>query len=206
MRKKKNDYFEMLAEMASYCSKAALMLEDIMENYDLARIEKMTEDMHEIEHDADRAHHRLIAKLSTEFITPIEREDIAALGDEIDDVVDSLEDIVLRLHIFDVKELRDEAHEFAKILVEQNKQLEELMKEFKEFKKSKTIRNSIVEINRLEEVADKIYFRAIRRLYTEEKDAVKILKWTEIFRRMEGCCDYIEDVSQVVETVIMKNS
>lgn len=204
--KKKNDYFAMLAEAGDYCLEAATKLDEIVRHFDPEKLEELSAQMHDIEHKADYAHHQLSEKLSKEFIPPIEREDIAALGDEIDDVVDALEDVVVRFHIFNIRELREEAAAFSSIILKQNQTLSELIHEFRHFKKSKNLKKLIVEVNRLEEEADSVYFSAIHRLFMEEKDPIKVLAWTEIFRRMEASCDYAEDVSQLVETVIMKNS
>lgn len=205
-KNKKNDYFAMLAEAGDYCLEAATKLDEIVRHFDPEKLEELSNEMHDIEHKADYAHHRLSEKLSKEFIPPIEREDIAALGDEIDDVVDALEDVVVRFHIFNIRELREEAAAFSSIILKQNQTLSALIREFRHFKKSKDLKKLIVEVNRLEEEADSVYFSAIHRLFMEEKDPIKVLAWTEIFRRMEASCDYAEDVSQLVETVIMKNS
>ena len=205
-KNKKNDYFAMLAEAGDYCLEAATKLDEIVRHFDPEKLEELSNEMHDIEHKADYAHHHLSEKLSKEFIPPIEREDIAALGDEIDDVVDALEDVVVRFHIFNIRELREEAAAFSSIILKQNQTLSALIREFRHFKKSKDLKKLIVEVNRLEEEADSVYFSAIHRLFMEEKDPIKVLAWTEIFRRMEASCDYAEDVSQLVETVIMKNS
>lgn len=205
-KNKKNDYFAMLSEAGDYCLEAATKLDEIVRHFDPEKLEELSNEMHDIEHKADYAHHRLSEKLSKEFIPPIEREDIAALGDEIDDVVDALEDVVVRFHIFNIRELREEAAAFSSIILKQNQTLSALIREFRHFKKSKDLKKLIVEVNRLEEEADSVYFSAIHRLFMEEKDPIKVLAWTEIFRRMEASCDYAEDVSQLVETVIMKNS
>ena len=80
------------------------------------------------------------------------------------------------------------------------------MVEFPEFRKSKAIKDMIIEINHLEENGDKLYTEAMRRLYSESGDAVEILSWTAIYDRLEKCCDKCEDVADVVETVILKYS
>lgn len=204
--KKKNDYFKMLAAAAEFSCDAARQVAAVISKFQSSDVKAMADQLHEIEHDADRAHHNLMENLSTEFITPIEREDIVALGDALDDVVDDLEDIVLRFYIFNVSELRPESNDFAQILVKQTESLLTLMKSFKDFKHPKRLKPLIVEINNYEEQGDTIYFGAIHRLYTEEASPVDILRWTEIFRRMESCCDDIEDVAQLVEKVMLKNS
>ena len=80
------------------------------------------------------------------------------------------------------------------------------MEEFHNFRKSTTIHGSIVEINRLEEVGDKLYVDSMRKLYTDGSTPVEMLTWSETFDRLEGCCDACEHAADVVESIIMKNT
>ena len=84
--------------------------------------------------------------------------------------------------------------------------LMKIMAEFANFRRSNNIRANIIKLNTLEEEGDAIYMRAIRRLYLEEQDPIAVIAWTEIFRRLEVCCDDFEDVSQEIEYVLMKNT
>lgn len=205
-KKKKTNYFELLEDLTSYTKRAADYLAESLENYNPGELMPRLEEMHQIEHSADLALHDLNRKLAREFITPIERQDIFAIANMIDDVTDSIEDVLMRLYMFNIHELRDEALEFCEIIMAGSEALTRIMREFGDFRKSNDIQRFIIEVNDLEEAGDAVYVRCIRRLYETNRDPIDITAWTEIFRRLEGCCDDFEDVSQTVEHVIMKNT
>ena len=205
MARKGNDYFLLMSEQAVYATKAAEMLEEIILSYNPNDIDQLIEKMHSVEHEADTKLHEIEQKLAKEFITTIEREDISTLGKEIDDIVDHVEDVLLGLYTFDVKTLREESIEFAKLIRSCTQEVCNLMKKFRDFRKSDNLHSHIVQINDLEEQGDKIYTKSLRRLYTDGSDTREILIWTEIFNRMEKCLDKCEQVSNVVQNVVMKN-
>ena len=205
-KKKKSNYFELLEDLAAYTKRAADFLAASLEDYKPEGLASSLEKMHDIEQSADLALHDLNRKLAREFITPIERQDIFEIANMIDDVTDSIEDVLMRLYMFNVTGLREEALEFSRIIMACSLALAGIMREFGDFRKSNDIRHFIIEINDLEEEGDAVYVRCIRRLYEEGGDPVQVIAWTEVFRRLEGCCDDFEAVSQTIEHVIMKNT
>jgi len=162
--------------------------------------------MHNIEHAADLKKHDMMDKLLKEFITPIERGDIAELAHEIDNVTDAIEDILARIYMFNITSMRREALDFANVIIKNCNELKGLMKEFRNYKKSQEIQKLIVNINGLEEEGDKLYIMSIRNLYTTSKDPIELMTWTDTFKYFERCCDACETAANVVESVIMKNS
>lgn len=205
-RKSGNDYFAMMRETASCAHTASTRLQEILENYEQDSLDESMVEMHAIEHHGDDLKHKMVEKLVKEFITPIEREDIMALIDQIDDVIDAVEDVVLKLYMFNIKTIRPEAIAFAEIVCRCAGALVTVFDEFADFKKSKAIHQSIVEINRLEEEGDALYIRAIRTLYEGQTNALEATAWTEIFTCLEKCCDTCEHTADLVENVIMKNT
>ncbi|MFY9131243.1 MAG: DUF47 family protein [Saccharofermentanales bacterium] len=206
-KRRKNDYYALLEELVEYIHKAASFLSDTMNDYNIEFLSSGTlDEMHEIEHSADIKLQELTSKLAREFITPIERQDILAIAQRIDDVTDAIEDILMRLYMYNIRELRNEAFEFVGVIMASTEVLMKIMAEFANFRRSNDIRAYIIKLNALEEEGDAIYMRAIRRLYLEEQDPIAVIAWTEIFRRLEGCCDDFEDVSQEIEYVLMKNT
>lgn len=205
---KKNDqyYYNVLSEGVDYCLQAADLLQRTLKDYHPEKMDDCIHDMHAIEHAADLAKHVMMSRLVKEFIPPIEREDIIELAQTIDDVTDGIEDVVLRLYMFHTQSIRPEALEFASVIVECCHAMKTMMEEFHSFSKSGTIHQTIVDINRMEEDGDRLYTQAIHKLYENPKDAIDIFTWTEIFNHFERCCDKCEDVANVVETVIMKNT
>ena len=206
MGKKGYNYFKALEEMSVFSVSAAEKLNEILAQYNPTKVVQEVKEIHKIEHAADELKHELMKNLAKEFITPIEREDIIMVAQMVDDVTDSIEDIFQKMYIFNVLKLRPEALAFTGLIVDCTKMLVEVMAEFENFKKSKTIINSIVNINEIEEKGDVLYLESIRKLYVESTDAVELMVWTTIFDAFEKTCDGIEHVANAVESVIMKNS
>lgn len=206
MKKKGYNYFEALARLAGYSSQSAENLHRILKNFDPQKLQEMMDQMHKIEHTADIEHHQMLEHLSKEFITPLEREDIINLAQEIDEVTDSIEDVLIKIYMFNITEIRVEALAMAEVIKDCAHALGDALSELHNFKKSEAIYENIIEINRLEEVGDELYTKAVCNLYRNCAEPLKVVAWTETFFRMEKCCDYCEHAADVMESIIMKNS
>ncbi len=204
--KKSNNYFDSFVELVGYSREAASMLNDTLNNFDAEVVESKILEMHTIEHTADAKKHEMMNKLAKEFITPIEREDIIQLSHEIDNVTDSIEDVLIKIYMFNIKSLREEALKFCDVIMRSCEVLEKIMKEFPNYRKSTILHQLIIEINDLEEEGDRLYTEGIRNLFINSKDPVELMTWTETFERFEKSCDSVEHAANVVESVIMKNS
>lgn len=204
-RKKGYDYYAMFIDMTDYACQIAKRLQSIIGDFQVNNLSREIPQVHEIEHSADAKTHEMMENLVKEFLPPIEREDIIALTQELDDVVDAIEDILLRLYMYNVEEIRPEAIEFMDIIVRSCEKMKKMMEEFHSFRKSRKIHEYIVEVNNMEEEGDKLYVEAMRRLYVEEEDIMETVVWTQIFQCFEDCCDACEEVAETVETIIMKN-
>lgn len=204
-KKSNNYYFDTFEKGVAYACDAASLLSTCFENYDPVHLRERMEEMHTIEHTADGVKHEMMTQLLKEFLPPIEREDIMELSHTIDEVTDAIEDVLMRMYMFNIIELRSEAKEFAAVIVNCCAAMKEMVAELPNFRKSTTLREHVVAINGLEEQGDRLYTLAMRRLYTEEKNAVSVISWTAMFDRLEKCCDCCEHVADVVERVVMKN-
>ncbi len=204
-RKKGYDYYAMFMRMGEYAYEVSKELATIIENFDVENLPKAMEDMHKKEYKADTEVHDMMANLAKEFVPPIEREDIILLAQELDEVIDSTEDILLRLYMYNVHEIREEAIGFVDIIVRGCEKIKDMMKEFPNFRKSNNIHDFIVSINQIEEEGDRFYIKAIRNLYIEPTDIMDTIVWTRLFQVFEDCCDACEDVAETVEGIIMKN-
>lgn len=205
-RKKDEDYFETFVDLVEYSCQAAELLNVIMNNFNAANIHEKLLEMHTIEHAADTKRHAMIKKLAHEFITPIEREDIMAMADAIDNVTDTIEDVVMRMYMFNIQNIREHAVKITEIIVKCCKALKLALQEFYNFRKSHTLHDLIVEINVLEEDGDKLFTEATRHLYVNCKQPIEVIAWDQTFHYLERCCDACEEVANVIENVIMKNS
>ncbi|HWQ97674.1 MAG TPA: DUF47 family protein [Clostridia bacterium] len=202
-----NEYFEgFVLGMESAC-KAAEYLEQVVENFDPETLGGMVDEMHAIEHEADLNKHKLMHKLAKEFITPIEREDIILLLQQIDNVTDFIEDVVRKMFMYNAKSMRSEALEFASIIKQCCYESRDALKELPGFQRnSERLVKAIVKVNDFEEQGDRLYCAAMRRLYCENAESLERITWTKLFDWMEACCDACEDVMESVELVVMKNS
>lgn len=203
--KSKKTYYDIFVEMVDYSCQAAAMLHESLGNFQKDSLPEKMLEIHKIEHSADILQHETMNMLAKEFITPIEREDIISLSSAIDNVTDSIEDVLMRVYMFNIQEIRQEAQGLSSVIVQCCAGLKAMMEEFHNFRKSGDIHNLIVNINRLEEEGDTLYTEALRNLFVNEKDPVQIFAWTQMFERLEKCCDKCEDVADAVNSVIMKN-
>jgi len=205
-RKKGETYFDTFVELVSYSCKAADLLKEILNNYNAEQLPRKMKEMHEIEHSGDEARHRMIRKLAREFITPIDREDIMALADSIDTVTDTIEDVLMRMYMFNISKVTDYALKMTDVIVKCCGALKTALDEFYNFRKSAKLHDLVVEVNRLEEDGDSLYMEATRKLYVECGNYKELAAWDTIYHYLEKCCDSCEDVADAIESVIMKNS
>lgn len=199
-------YFETMARCAGFGAKAAAYLQESLSGFDTATLGARIEAMHAIEHDADMLKHDMMEHLSREFMTPIELEDLVALSQELDNVVDCIDDVMQRIYIHNITAMREDVHALTALLIRCVEALCGAVGELANFRKSETIRPAIVEVNSLESEADALYLKAMRRLYTTETDPITVLSWTHLYESLECCFDACEHASDVIESVIMKNS
>lgn len=204
--KEKNFYFSMFEEVAGFCCEEASLLRKCLISYNHNQLKENTAAMHQLENAADASKHKLMKKLAHEFITPIEREDIIGLSQFIDEITDSIEDVLLRMYMFDVKAMRPDAVLFCDVIVKSCEALKKLMAEFHNFKKSKELIQLVIDINSYENEGDKLYMDAMRTLYTSGEDPIEVLTWTEIYKVMEECVDHCEHAANMAEEIMMKNS
>jgi predicted phosphate transport protein (TIGR00153 family) len=192
--------------MVEYSYEAAQLLKKILYEFDPSDLQDQMRNMHEIEHSGDIARHVMTKKLAKEFITPIEREDIMAMAEAIDNVTDKIEDVLMRIYIFNIPAIREEAKKITDVIVRACETLRAALLEFHNFRKSKTLHEKIILVNQLEEEADNIYTTGVRTLYLEESDPILLQAWYETFQFLEDCCDACEDVADVIESVMLKNA
>ncbi|WP_294166923.1 DUF47 domain-containing protein [uncultured Clostridium sp.] len=204
--KKENNYFNMLAELVDYSCEAANLLQNTLVNFNINEIEERIHEMHNIEHEADVKKHDMMNKLAKEFITPIERGDIIDIAHYIDNVTDDIEEVLTRIYMYNIREIKKEAIDFSNIIINNCNGLKKIMREFYNYKKSSEIPKLIISINDLEEEGDRLYFSTLRNLYTTSKDPIELMTWTDTLKYFEKCCDACESVANLVESVIMKNS
>jgi uncharacterized protein Yka (UPF0111/DUF47 family) len=144
--------------------------------------------------------------LAKAFVTPVDREDLDMLSQQLDNVLDLLEEVLQKLYIYDVKSIEPSAVEYAKHLVRACDLLGEIMGEFENFKKSKKLHSLVVACNDVEEDCDKLYLSTMRALTKNSTDVLNTISWYKIYDCFEECIDACEHVSECVGSIIMKNT
>ncbi len=199
-------YFENFVYAGNEACRAAKFLKECLENYDPEALGANLAAMHEIEHAGDTKKHELSAALAKAFVTPFDREDLALISQSIDEVTDSIEEVMQNFYVDRIKTVLPEALLFADKLVFCTELMVKMLGELEGFKKPARLREMIIELNHAEEECDKLYLEALRSVPEHCTEILDIVFWREIYSCMETCADACEDVGDSIETVIMKNT
>jgi predicted phosphate transport protein (TIGR00153 family) len=157
----------------------------------------------EAEHKCDFLTHEIIQRLNKTFVTPIDREDIHELARTLDDVMDAIDDVAALIPLYRIETIRPGARELARVISAQTDELRKSLDALEN--KHSAILDHAVEINRLENEADRIHKKAVGQLFDEESDAIAVMKWKEIFDLLEDATDACEDVANLLENVVVKH-
>lgn len=204
--KQKNDYFKMMEEQIALSAKAACLLNEMLTDYRPEDADKNRVEMHKIEHDGDEVRHEALRRLSREFITPIERDDILQLVQIIDDVTDAIEDVAIYLYMFNVPVLPVRALSMSALVERCVDALQKAIGELHNFKRSSTLKPLLVEVNDVESEADDAYLEAVRELFVTEQAPKERYGMKAVYDSLESCCDLCERAADVIENVVMKNT
>ena len=204
----KFDYFDTFVKQAEVCLEEAKLLVEVVEGFTSSEgLEGVTARAHEVEHRGDLLNHAVYNNIATDFITPIERDDLLAIAQCLDEVTDNIEEVMWAFYMYDIRQMRPEAKEFSAIIQKSCEALNTAIREFKNYKKSVNLRPQLVAVNDCEEEGDRLFFTAMRRLYVEDADnPMRVLVWSRLFNSLEKCCDSCEHVADVVATALLKNS
>ena len=201
---KQENFFDYFEELANKIEEGGQLFLAMTETHDYS--ESKVAKLKEIEHEADGITHRTYEKMHTTFLTPIDREDIYALVNKMDSIMDVIEATAIRIHLYKVKKPYDQIIEQAKILNEAITKVKGIVHAMRNMKNSKMILDGCVEINTLENAGDVVLRTIIANLFENEKDAIELIKWKEIFERLEEGIDVCEDVSNIVEGIVLKHA
>jgi len=161
------------------------------------------DEIKEVEHKCDFLTHEIIQRLNRTFVTPLDREDIHTLARSLDDVMDAIDASATIVRLYHIEDVRPGARELARLVRDS---VEQVVCAMKALEKRKGVAECAVEINRLENEADRAHQAAVQALFKDEKDAVAIMKWKEILDFLEQATDRCEDVANVLEGVVVKHA
>jgi uncharacterized protein len=197
---KQEDFFVLFKKQGSLVRQGCDLLLDMMENYE--NVAAKAAKLKDVEHQGDLVTHELFEKLNRTFITPIEREDIHGLASGLDDVLDAAEGIASRFMLFRVTKPTSEAIALARLVAQCGVQIEQAVNHLKDFK---TLMTFSIEINRLENEADAISRNVVAELFNGNHDPIDVLRWKELYGRLEAATDMSEDVANIIESIVLKN-
>jgi predicted phosphate transport protein (TIGR00153 family) len=194
-------FFELFEDVARNVTEGARLLRSIL--MDFTDVELQVERLKSLEHRGDDMTHAILTKLNQTFITPFDREDIHRLASSLDDVLDFVNAAGQRLVIYKIRTTSSAAVELAGLIV---RQAEELTTAVSLLEKNKHVLDHCVEINRLEDEADRVCREAIGRLFENEKDPIALIKMKELYEVLEIATDKAEDAANVLEAVVLKSA
>jgi uncharacterized protein len=194
-------FFDLFEEAGQNILRAADLLDRMLRNYpdskDLAR------DILICEQEGDRITHDIINRLNHTFVTPIDREDILALASALDDIVDFTEEVADYLGLYKIEAPMDQAIRLAHVLLLASRQVADAIPRLRGFRDLSTY---TVEINRLENEGDRITREAVASLFQNGIDPMVVIRWKDLFERLEEAIDAAEHVANILEGIVIKNS
>src|ERR1700744_1820399 len=194
-------YFDLFEEAGQNIFKAAELLDRLLATY--PDDEHLARGILNCEHEGDRITHDIIDRLNHTFVTPIDREDILALASALDDVVDYTEEVADYLGLYKIEAPMDQAIWLARVLKDPSSQLAEPIPNLRGFR---DISRYTVEVNRLENEGDRITREAVASLFDGGIDPMVVIRWKDIFERLEAAIDATERAANIIEGVVIKNS
>jgi uncharacterized protein len=194
-------FFEMFVEMAQNLIEGARLMKALLENFQ--NVPEQVARLKDIEHRGDDMTHAVIMKLNQTFITPFDREDIHRLASSIDDVLDLLNAAGDRIMVYKITGVTKETAVLAGLILQQS---EELSLALSGLEKQQHVLEHCVEINRLENEADRVTRQAVGHLFENERDPIQLIKMKELYEVLELATDKAEDAANVLEAVILKSA
>jgi predicted phosphate transport protein (TIGR00153 family) len=199
---KDEKFFEMFRAMAHNTILGAEELKNMLDNFDDPAASQKR--IKELEHKGDSLTHDIIKKLNKSFITPFDREDIYSLASKMDDIMDLIDASSQRFVMYNVEKPTSEAQQLAFIILKSCQVIAKAVSLLGG--KHEPIAEYCVEVNALENEADRVCREAVSRLFDEEKDPIQLIKWKEIYETLERATDKCEDVANIMESVVVKNA
>jgi uncharacterized protein Yka (UPF0111/DUF47 family) len=194
-------YFELFEEAGQNVVLAAELLERMMANF--PDTQELASEILECEHQGDRITHDIIDRLNHTFVTPIDREDILALASALDDIVDYTEEVADYLGLYKIEAPMDQAIRQSRVLRDAARLICEAIPRLRGFR---DISHYTVEINRLENEGDRITREAVASLFDGGIDPMVVIRWKDLFERLEAAIDAAEHVANIIEGIVIKNS
>jgi len=201
--KRDTKFFDLLNKQADFMVTAAQYFNTLLEAY--AGNDHYITAIAQVEHDADLVRHEFSGLIDSAFITPMDKEDLTALADKLDDVIDCIESASGRFEIYCVQSIREDIKPMAENLLQMSLSLQSAVKSLGESKDRNAMKETFITIHSLENATDKMFRGALGELFlTMREHPVDIIVWKEIYDRIERAVDKCEDAANVIESMVVK--
>jgi predicted phosphate transport protein (TIGR00153 family) len=194
------EFFDLFEEAGGNVHRAAELLETMLRDY--PEHSELAREILICEQHGDRITHDIVQRTNNTFVTPIDREDILALAAALDDIVDFIEEVADFLGLYKIEATMDDAQKLAMVLLNAARQVAEAMPRLRGFQ---DVSHFTVEINRLENDGDRIQREALASLFEHGIDPMVVIRWKDIYERLEDAIDATEKVAYTLETIVLKN-
>jgi predicted phosphate transport protein (TIGR00153 family) len=198
---REREFFDLFEEAGANIVRATELLERMLERW--PDHGELSRDVVVCEQEGDRITHDIIQRLNSTFVTPIDREDIYALASALDDIVDFVEEVSDFMGLYRIEAPMEQAQQMSRILHESARQISQAIPRLRSFK---DIHHYTIEINRLENDGDRVMREALASLFERGIDPMMVIRWKDIFERLEEAIDSAEHVANILEGIVIKNS
>lgn len=165
---------------------------------------RLVQAIEDLEHRGDDLTHQVFHELSLTFITTLDREDIGSLATDLDNIIDNIDRAATSIRLYRITEFDEHVRDLAEILERSVMELARAIPELRDLKELESIRNACVRVNAYENEADKVFHRALAKLFQEEKDPINLIKQKELLSVLESATDRCEDAAVLIESVLVK--
>jgi predicted phosphate transport protein (TIGR00153 family) len=201
---KEEKFFKLFEAQAAYNTKAVKTFKELVKNWD--ERSSAFEVIREIEHEADITTHEIYDKLNRTFITPFDREDIHQLASEMDDIVDMVQSLCNRMHLYHIRNSTPDLVQLIDILDQATDAIRKAIGDLQDKDKTRRVLDYCIEINRLENTGDHARDMALSKLFEGQPDPIEVIKWKEIYELVEAAVDKCEDIANTIETILVKQA
>lgn len=203
----KLDYFDYFNKIAEFACEQAKFLHKTLKDYDDSKLLNSISTMHDYEHTADLMKNAMIEQLIKEFLPPFDRDDIVSMAELYDTVCDTIDDVLMKFYMYNIKECTPEAVTISSRIVDICQELQDLTRDLKGFKKPDALTEKIIKVNEIEDDGDQMYLEVMHNLFVNTKEDTKsLLSWSNIYSCLEGCFDACENTADLIRNVVIKNS
>jgi predicted phosphate transport protein (TIGR00153 family) len=199
---REDEYFALFSQISAKIGEAADLLVEMMKA-DGSEFEAYAKKIKNVEHACDDLTHSVTTKLNKSFITPFDREDIYTLAVALDDIVDYIDAAARAMLMYDIKQATEHARRFSIVIQSLSIEINEMVATLS---KPHNISSHLVEIHKLENEADDIYFQAVGGLFHNATEPAEIIKWKELYEMLEYATDRCESVANISESIILKHT